>query len=196
MNELLVNSQVNLFAHIVLDGDASLQRLAEIYTEVLFTRMVNARVGKKQKEELKQIIREKKITGSSVDINRICTKLNRSSSIQQRLLLLINLLEFALFVQKNSILLSKSDNLSGIIKQIADDLKISTATYNLCNSFVSGKLYEVTDRENVLIVKSKNPDLEGFHFIQREQIEGYLYLYISPIFRPFFSVFRARIAFS
>jgi ABC-type multidrug transport system ATPase subunit len=192
MNELLVNSQVNLFAHIVLDGDASLQRLAEIYTEVLFTRMVNARVGKKQKEELKQIIREKKITGSSVDINRICTKLYRSSSIQQRLLLLINLLEFALFVQKNSILLSKSDNLSGIIKQIADDLKISTETYNLCNSFVSGKLYEVTDRENVLIVKSKNPDLEGFHFIQREQIEGYLVFVYFPDISAIFFRFQGK----
>jgi hypothetical protein len=53
MNELLVNSQVNLFAHIVLGGDASLQRLAEIYTEVLFTRLVNARVGKKTKGGVK-----------------------------------------------------------------------------------------------------------------------------------------------
>lgn len=192
MNELLVNSQVNLFAHIVLGGDASLQRLAEIYTEVLFTRLVNARVGKKQKEELKQIIREKKISGSSVDINRICTNLNRNSSIQQRLLLLINLLEFALFVQKNSILLSKSDNLSGIIKQIAIDLKVSADTYNLCNSFVSGKLYEVSDRKNVLIVKSKNPGLEGFHFIKREQIEGYLVFVFFPDISAIFFRFQGK----
>lgn len=187
MNELLVNSQVNLFAHIAIGGDANLQRLAEIYTEVLFTRLVNARVGKKQKEELKRIIREKKILGSSIDINRICTKLNGSSSIQQRLLLLINLLEFALFVEKNSILLSKSDNLSGIIKQIADALNVSADTYNLCNSFVSGKLYEVADRKNVLIVKSRNPNIEGFHFIKREQIEGYLvFVYFPEIAAIFF----------
>lgn len=99
MNELLVNSQVNLFAHIVINGDASLQKLAEIYTEVLFTRLVNPRIGKKQKEELKQVIRNSKQTDSNIDVNKICNKLNRESSIQQRLLLLINLLEFGLFVQ-------------------------------------------------------------------------------------------------
>ncbi len=85
MNELLVYSQVNLFAHIALNGDASLQRLAEIYTEVLFTRLVNPRIGKKQKDELKQVIRNSKQTDSSIDVNKICNKLNRESSIQQRL---------------------------------------------------------------------------------------------------------------
>lgn len=180
MNELLVNSQVDLFAHIAIGGDANLQRLAEIYTEVLFTRLVNARVGKKQKEELKRIIREKKILGSSIDINRICAKLNRGSSIQQRLLLLINLVEFAIFVQKNSILLSKNDYLSVLVKEISDELKISTDTYNLCQNFVSGKLYDIANRKNILIVKSQNPNLKGFHFVQREQLKGYIVFILVP----------------
>ena len=35
MNELLVKSQVTLLAHIALQGDTNLQRLTEIYTEIL-----------------------------------------------------------------------------------------------------------------------------------------------------------------
>lgn len=187
MNELLVYSQVNLFAHIVLNGDASLQKLAEIYTEVLFTRLVNPRIGKKQKEELKQVIRNSKQTVSSIDVNKICSKLNRESSIQQRLLLLINLLEFGLFVQKNAILLSKSNSIAGKIKQIADELKISAETYSLCSSFVSGKLYEVHDRRNILIVKSVSPELEGFHFVKKEQIAGYfVFVYFPDVSTIFF----------
>lgn len=188
MNELLVKSQVNLFAHLVLSGDTSLQRLAEIYTELLFTRLVNSRVGKKQKDELKHLIAQKRQLGSIVDINKICSKLNSNTSKQQRLLLLLNLLEFGLFVQKNVILLSKNHSVSGIIKQISDELKINSKTYNLCKNFVSGRLYEVENRKDILIVKSTDPGIEGFHFIKREQLDGYfIFVYFEEISAIFFS---------
>ena len=177
MNELLVDSQLQIFTHIVLQSDKAIQHLAEIYTEVLFTRILNANIGKEQKIKLRNLINERKKDKELLEIDSICENLNKNTSIQQRLFLLINLLEFGLFVQKNAILLSKSDNLSGLIKDISNSLKIPGSTFNLINSFVSGKLYEVQNRSDILIVKSENPNLNGTHFVKNDLISGGLQQY-------------------
>lgn len=180
MNELLVKSQVTLLAHIALQGDTNLQRLTEIYTEILFTRLVNSKVGKLEKNELKEVIRQYRNSRKEIDIERICLNLNKNSSIQHRLILLINLLEFGLFAQKNAILLSHSNNLSGLIKSISGYLRIPAEAYGLCTNFVSGKLYDTVDRSNILIVSSYNPNLSGFHFIEQSNLKGYFIFVYFP----------------
>jgi ABC-type multidrug transport system ATPase subunit len=190
MNELLVNSHIQLFAHITLQSDKAVQHLAEIYTEVLFTRILNAKIGKEQKIKLRNLISEKKKEENLFEIGPICSNLNKNTSIQQRLLLLINLLEFGLFVQKNAILLSKSDSLFALIQDISDYLNIPKSNFNLINSFVSGKLYEIQNRTNILVVKSQNPNLNGTHFIKNELINGYfVFVYLSNIQVIFFRYF-------
>ncbi len=190
MNELLVKSQVTLFAHIVVQSDNSIQRLSEIYTEILFTKLVNSRVGKQQKNELKEIVRKHRSNQKPIDIDKICQDINKNSPIHHRLILLINLLEFGFFAQKNDILLTQANNLSEQIKSISELLRIPHQTFSLCSSFVSGKLFETDDRSGILIVKSKNPGIRGVHFVERGSLEGYfIFAYFKQTNSIFFKYF-------
>lgn len=186
MNSLLVDSMVNLFAVLAAQGDVRTHKLVEIYTELFFSRAVNRRFGSKNKALVSRLIRRIRSGDATVNVDDICEEINRELPISNRLHLLINLFELALFIRKNAVLLSTSESINAILERVARNLNLSGRSFEICKNFVGNKLYCIEQRDAILIARNENPELTGIGYIPVREVTGY---FVFAYFREAASIF-------
>ena len=120
---------------------------------------------KKQGEEGK---RKKRTSSSSVRILVICTQINEELSRRQKIIVLINLLEF-IKDDKNII----ADQAIEFINTVAQSFNISPPEYENMKGFVLSPFNHIPDSDNILIIEN-NPDFPSYEtkHIYRELLEG------------------------
>jgi ABC transport system ATP-binding/permease protein len=109
------------------------------------------------------------ISSSSVRVLKICTQINEELVLQQKIIVLYQLLEFVK---------SDADEISiqelEFIQMVADTFHIEESQYALLEKFVTCSLKEVPSSEDILMITSKKKHVGNNKHIQREFIDGVL----------------------
>ena len=109
------------------------------------------------------------ISSSSVRVLKICTQINEELVLQQKIIVLYQLLEFVK---------SDADEISiqelEFIQMVADTFHIEESQYALLEKFVTCSLKEVPSTEDILMITSKKKHIGNNKHIQREFIDGVL----------------------
>lgn len=181
MNRLMLESSLKIFATIANLKNEQVRQLTESYVEIYLTRLLSPRIVKQKKEEFSKILLQIKSDPSTVNINIIIRTINKELSKGQRVLLLINLLEFVYFTEKNALRISQKEQpIYSFIEDISSKLKISKKTLQNCKSFVSEQFHSITDQEMLVFAKKGDPGFERAGFLPVTEIKGFLvFFYIE-----------------
>ncbi len=180
MNKLLLESLIRLFAYIAalhpllfidnvklfIQSFLRKEFSADILNEylVLFNDYYNEYSNNKEKD-------------LSEFIHQITKELTGELDISDRFLLLIRLLFFQKFLFKYQRLNKEAEHKSidSITQKIAKVLNINDADYKNCKTFIFEKLYDIKQKDHLLVVGSKNIAKTGIHFIERKNLHGNIY---------------------
>ncbi|MBI9053967.1 MAG: ATP-binding cassette domain-containing protein [Bacteroidales bacterium] len=97
----------------------------------------------------------------------------------ERFMLLIRLLLFNNFLLRYPF--HKADNrirLSDLLKQISNELNIEEKEFENCKSFVEEKLYNLNDKQNLLLLCEKKPFNIDINILEKQGFKGQLYFLI------------------
>jgi ABC-type multidrug transport system ATPase subunit len=97
----------------------------------------------------------------------------------ERFMLLIRLLLFNKFLLRYPF--HKADNrirLSDLLKQISNELNIEEKEFENCKSFVEEKLYNLNDKQNLLLLCEKKPFNIDINILEKQGFKGQLYFLI------------------
>lgn len=181
MNKLMVNSLLEIFAVMVNRKNVFIHQLAINYVEIYFHRIVDSKTARQKKEEFALLINQIKKKQNSVDINRTCRVINNELSKSQRIIFLINLIEFIEFISKNELKEPGNDHpLYSFIEDISSKIKISSNTLQNCKNFVSDQYYLISDQAMLIYAKENDPKLTKNKYIHIPGIKGFLsFFYIK-----------------
>lgn len=181
MNRLMLEASLEVFATIANLKNEQVRQLTESYVEIYLSRLLSPRIAKQKKEEFTKILLEIKKDPSVVNINRTCRNINKELSKGQRVLLLVNFIEFVHFTEKNAYQTSTTDQpLYDFIEEISQNLSISKKTLQNCKSFVTDQYHSIPDQEKLVYAKENNPGFNRPGFLSVSEIKGFLvFFYIE-----------------
>lgn len=177
----MLQTLLEIFATIANLKSEQVRKLTESYIEIYLSRLLSPRIARQQKEEFSRILLQLKNDPSAVNIANICKTINKELSKGQRVLLLINLIEFVSFTEKNALRITQEEEpLNDFIEGISDKLKISKKTLQNCKNFVSEQYSNIPDQEMLVFAKDGDPGFSRSRFVQVDGIKGFLvFLYIE-----------------
>ena len=116
-------------------------------------------------------------------LNEILLKLTREVNDKlpkwERFVILIRLFLFNNFLVRYPFHQTENSvRLSDLLKQIASELNIEHDEYVNCKSFVEGKLYNLKNRENLLLLCGKKPFNIDINIFEKEGFNGQLFFLI------------------
>jgi ABC-type multidrug transport system ATPase subunit len=120
---------------------------------------------------------EKQLSLFSVKSIIICENINKVLDQKQKLLILMQLLEI---LNLKEVALSEDIDFVGTI---ASAFRFDESVFASCKSFILDSLYEVPEKESILIIDSKNESLyAGIKHLYREYFKGKLvFLYVESV---------------
>lgn len=181
MNRLMLEASLEVFATIANLKNEQVRQLTESYVEIYLSRLLSPRIAKQKKDEFTKILLEIKEDPSVVNINRTCRNISKELSKGQRVLLLVNFMEFVNFTEKHAYHASKDDQpLYDFIENISQKLSISKKTLQNCKSFVTDQYHSIPDQERLVYAKENNPGFSCSGFLSVSEIKGFLvFFYIE-----------------
>jgi ABC-type multidrug transport system ATPase subunit len=108
-------------------------------------------------------------------------QIDRDIPRKQRFMILLRLLLFEKVILRYPIEQNKNYiRFSEILNFLVENFKISETEYLNCKGFISNKLYNIPDKQKLLIISSDAYPELGIHFIPKNDFQGQLYvLYIE-----------------
>lgn len=181
MNKLMINSLLEIFAVMVNRKNVFIHQLAINYVEIYFHRIVDSKTARQKKEEFALLINQIKKKQNSININRTCRVINNELSKSQRIILLINLIEFIEFISKNELKEPGNDHpLYSFIENISGRINISSNTLQDCKNFVADQYYLISDQAMLVYAKENDLGLTKNKYIHIPTIKGFLaFFYIK-----------------
>jgi ABC-type multidrug transport system ATPase subunit len=178
MNESMLNSFIQLIAALAAVRKDENLRITRKYLETYLSNNIAKRTANQKLTEFDRIRNEYKEQKASKDtLLDICDEINKEFNITQRFQLVINLFNFFTLTSVDflSSHISGSNNTSASnVEQIAIWLKIERDDYLSFRHFISGQLHSVPNRESILIIADKNPNISKTNFLKREGIKGFI----------------------
>ena len=168
-----MQSLIKIFAILANNGEAKLQGLIDLYVSQILSGMIPQKVVPEYKARYNHYLENIEKQKFSYNIEPICDEINNEFSKQQRFMLLVTLIELAIFVQKNEIVTNSQNQLASDIQKIASSLRVSDDTFQNCRNFVANKFYNLSTPQNVVYVKAQNPNISSANFIQVNKLKGY-----------------------
>lgn len=116
-------------------------------------------------------------------LNEILLQLTREVSDKlpqwERFVILIRLLLFNKFLLRYPFHQTHSQvRLSDLLKDIANELNIDNNEYANCKSFIEQKLYNLQNKENLLLLCERKPFDIDINFLEKENFNGQLYFLV------------------
>jgi len=112
---------------------------------------------------------KKRVSSNSVRILQVCKQINNSLRQEQKVVVLIQLLEFV----KNGLAITPKE--LEFIETVGDAFNIPEDEYADISTFVLLSSSDIPNPDKLLVVAPTYKGLGGEHFLQREQISGRLY---------------------
>ena len=110
---------------------------------------------------------------------KLTREVNDKLPQRERFVILIRLLLFNKFLLRYPFHKSESQiRLSDLLKEIAFELNIDDNEYKNCKSFVEEKLYNLKEKENLLLLCEKKPFNIEISFFEKDGFNGQLYFLI------------------
>ncbi len=177
----MLDASLKIFAAIASLKNEQVRQLTESYVEIYLSRILSPRVAKQKKEEFSKILIEVRTSSRKVNLSYVCRNLNRELSRGQRVMLLINFIEFVNFTEKNSLSVLAGDSLlNDFIAEVSDELSVSRRTLQNCEYFVTDQYFNIPDQELMVFAKDINPGFHKSGFLPVQEIKGFLaFLYIE-----------------
>lgn len=177
MSEPLLKAILQLFAYLArIDGVSEKE-------EAQLQRMLTRRLNRQDVAHYMEVFRRythdgepaKRVAEPMQPIRELCLRINRELTLQQKMVLLIELLQI-LFADRN---LSKRENLA--VRQIAHELKVSDGLDSLI-SFVIAPESKELNHPDMLVIGGENGDRPGrCRYLHQPGMEGEVaVLYIRP----------------
>lgn len=181
MNRLMLEASLKVFATIANLKNEQVRQLTESYVEIYLSRLLSPRFVKEKKDEFSTILLQIKNNPNAININLVIKTINLELSKGQRVLFLINLLEFVYFTEKNALRLSQEEQpIYSFIEGISGKLNISKKTLQNCKNFVSEQFLSIADQEMLVFAKHGDPGFERTGFLPVTGIKGFLaFFYIE-----------------
>ncbi len=175
MSESILKALMQLFAiianldrsedtkksRIVVESYLRMQLSQQLIDEylLLFDEFFNAHQGKKGK---------KRVSANSVKVLMICEKINEELRQEQKVLVLLELLEFVHFGD------TVSDIEMEFIDVVAQTFNIPDEEYQDCKNFILKTVDEIPNKENVLIINNEKNFKSDFKHLFNENLSGYI----------------------
>lgn len=176
MNEHLLKSFLQIIAFITSKKKGEIPLVIKKHVESFLERNYGKKNAKKFIIEYDNSLNIAELSEKNEEIlKKTCTAVNNSSHLSQKLLLLLNILSFYSATNKTSINSQNED----IIDKVASLLNISEIDYLNCKFFSSGKIQNIPQKENLLIIAENNPNISSIKFRYHAGINGYvIFMYI------------------
>lgn len=177
----MLQTSLEVFATIANLKNEQVRQLTESYVEIYLSRLLSPRMVKQKKEEFSKILLQIKSNPNAVNINSIIKTINLELSKGQRVLFLINLLEFVYFTEQNALKISQEEQpIYSFIEGISSKLKISKKTLQNCKNFVSEQFHSIADQEMLVFAKQGDPGFSKSGFLPVDGIKGFIvFFYIG-----------------
>ncbi len=104
-------------------------------------------------------------------------EIKTNTSGKQKFIILVRLMLFEKILLKFSQRSSSAIPFSEILTGIASEFHIDNEEFNNCRYFISGTLYNITTKENLLIVSGNQLIDIDIAFMQREQLHGQIFFF-------------------
>lgn len=181
MNEQLLDSLLKIFAYIANSRNEQIKQLTHKYVELYLSRLYRPFVVKQKLDAFTSHYQQLQQNPEAISLSGICTDIIKGTSKGQRVLFIINLIEFVVFTEQDIFLSPQIDHpLKQIIEKIAIRLKISARTLLNCQGFVSNQIYRIPSQELLVIGKDKDPGFPRSRFVQVNGVNGYfVFFYVD-----------------
>jgi len=184
MNKLLLESLIRLFAFITAQHPSLFVDNVKLFIQSFLRKEFSADILNDYLELFNDYYNEYLSKDESFEVNTFqqfiyeyIARLVNELTISDRFLLLFRLLFFHKFLFKYQ-KLSKGEeqkSIDSISREVADVLNIQKADYEHCRSFIFERLYDIKNRDNLLVVGSQNLSNVGIHFIERKKLQGNIF---------------------
>ena len=179
MTENTLHILIKLFAYIShVCGDTI--TLAKSFVEVFLTQQFSAHAVRKQLElfETEFDICKLPVYPSAEyqeTVEKIiftyCNELNKSLTLNQKFLVLLNLLEFVKLRNEKS----NSLFMSNIVTKAAELFKIDYKEFLNCKFFIEDRIFDAEGKNNILVITgSKITGTSGIRYLLKEGLKGYI----------------------
>ncbi len=173
MNETVLKLLIQLFALIpYLDKDVD-KNMARLYKELYLSKILNKSLVKKYLQYLESFLNELLQKESEIkdrypyclqQAEIICNKINSDLRQEQKVLVLINLIQ----LNKNwSTITTNETKLDELIDAVAGYLKISTDEYFNLKQFINNKIYNIKGEKNLIFIGEQSlfnlSEIPGFY---------------------------------
>lgn len=174
MNKLMIDSLLEIFAFIANIKGEHINQLTESYIEILFSKFLNPKLAKEKKERFIILTHQIKENPRLININNLCKNINKELPKGQRIMLLINLIDFVTFTEKNALVTTQEGTLNKFIENIANKLNVSKKTLQNCKNFVTNQFHNIPDQESLVFAKEEDPGFKQSKFIEIWDIKGFI----------------------
>lgn len=185
MNEKALESLMQLFAILNKTCVKDVETLTHGAVEIFLNQQFSSVSAKKYIDYYDSFIAKYKKCRQKTNITEIrklildvCKKINKELEREQRLLVLLYLLEFSRFY-KNPVLVEDDVFLQTviIIKEIAGIFTISQNELDSCFAITSDSVYNIQDKRNMLIISKLLLKADtGFRYMQKSNLSGQLFV--------------------
>ncbi|MGE0088606.1 MAG: ATP-binding cassette domain-containing protein [Bacteroidales bacterium] len=177
MSEKLINLLLSLIAFICRSGNKEFEKLSAFYIEQLFVRQLGPKITRELISRFQDSVDSYKRSSGPFDYRRICIEINGETPKSQRLVFLNNIFEFLNYIKKNDIIHTSDSATFNLVHAISNELRISDQTFFNCKKFAAEEYYDITDRNNLIYVKSEDPRIANAKFIPVDDLSGYFIFY-------------------
>ncbi len=167
---------VNEKSRSIVESYLKLMLSSEQVTEylLLFDKYVEERGGGVKKDDAQQ--NRKRTSLNSVKVLRICEQINGELKQDQKLLVLLQLLEFISFGEEIT------EQEIDFVKTVSDIFNIPEDEYYNCHAFtLNPKIEEIPHKENALILdKNNEPPFADFKHMKFKELDGRILILFLP----------------
>ncbi|MEE4197053.1 MAG: ATP-binding cassette domain-containing protein [Bacteroidales bacterium] len=184
MNKLLLESLIRLFAYITAHHPSIFVDNVKLFIQSFLRKefspdILNDYLHKFNEYHGDYSSEKRNINRADFNgfIQKYIADLQHELNVADRFLLLIRLLFFHKFLFKYQELAKGTDSLSmdWITSEVAEALNIGMTDYTNCKSFIFERLYDIKNRNDLLVVGKKDLTRTGIHFIERSNLQGNIY---------------------
>ncbi|NOZ45847.1 MAG: ATP-binding cassette domain-containing protein [Chlorobi bacterium] len=187
MNESILNSLMQLYALIAFANKGATKELARSYVETYLKQFFSKKIIEKKLDlfdyylagfEHKRYDKKKFKTSFSLNILQICKDINKELHQKQKILVLINALQFIRHWRAFTVEGFENENIvSEIIDTVALVFKFSEDEFNNIKEFIYNEIYKIPNKKELIIIKGDEFfPITGIHVYQKKGIEGQLFV--------------------
>lgn len=188
MNESILNSLMNLYALIAYANKASTTSLARNFVESYLKQNYSKKITSNQLDifdlHIKHISETHKNNEDlksyfSIQVVQVCEQINKELHQKQKLLVLINALQFIKYWRAFSVAGFENEKVvTEILETISLVFNFNKNEFSNIKYFIYDKLYKIADKQNILAVRADNSlPISGINTYIKKGITGNLFIY-------------------